>query len=79
MLKFKVMTVSTSDQRKNNTLEAYIVTDRGENYKDTEHWPEAARFTVSLRHDQQIQEKRAHEYCAYLNKCVIFAPGIGTV
>ena len=57
---------------------AYVVADVPDSYKGNErHWPKAAIFPVSLRYDEEIQRRRAVEYCNYLNSVSRVLPPIG--
>jgi len=47
----------------------YVVTAQPVGWDSSDKdWPWMAKFRVSVRYDQEQQERRASEYCAYLNK-----------
>lgn len=61
-------------------ISAYVVSDKPNYWQDNYEikWPYAATFPVSERFDQYLQERRAFEYCEYLNKGIVVQPPIGT-
>ena len=76
---FKVYVRATRFQEQEGRVGSYIITDQPDEYKAETPWPEAAEFTVSMRHDNETQQRRAFEYRDYLNKGLTIQEPIGTV
>lgn len=75
---YKVYVFSSNLQKSEGRVGSYTVTDVSDSYMGEALWPTAAEFKVSMRHDQETQRLRAHEYCDYLNKGIVVQPPIGT-
>jgi len=73
---FRVLT--SAWDRAAGTVDSYVVTDVPKNYIGEPRWPPAAEFKVSVRYDDETQQRRALEYCDYLNKGIVIQPPIGT-
>ncbi len=74
---FKVLVLASPFAQSLGSVNSFLVTDQPDNYAQIAPWPAAAEFKVSTRHDQELQKRRAEEYCEYLNKHITVAPPIG--
>ena len=75
---YRVLGMHTPWQREEKRYGSFVVTDQPVEYVGEQAWPIAAEFKVSMRHDQKTQNRRAFEYCDYLNKGIVVQPPIGT-
>jgi hypothetical protein len=70
---YKVKTISNSWK-----VLSWVVTDQPEGWDNYEQkWPIVAEFKISMRHDDETQNRRAYEYRDYMNKSIIVQPPIG--
>jgi hypothetical protein len=74
---YRVLTWASYTQQAEGRIGEFHVSDQPKNYRREDRWPAAAVFVVSMRHDQETQERRAREYAAYLNKGLVVQPPIG--
>lgn len=78
MSAYKVMTWSSFGQRARDEVGKYIVTNQPPGWDSNERtWPAVAEFPVGIGHSMQDQQRRAYEYCAYMNKTIPVQPPIG--
>lgn len=71
---YRIMTRSSWSQQAEGRIGEFVVTDQPVGYDGDREWPIAATFPVSMRHDQETQQRRAFEYRDYLNKGIVVQP-----
>lgn len=63
---FRTFKVGRETNTKNNKLLSYFITDAINN-DEIDSRPKAAEFPISQLFDQDTQERRADDYCKYMN------------
>lgn len=76
---YRVFGVSSAWTRSKGECSRYVVANRPASWdNDTHTWPNAAEFPVAAGYSEEDQERRAHEYAAYMNSCTpVVLPPIG--
>ena len=70
---FKIMVYKSYGE-----VSSFVVTDQPDGYKSETKYPYAAEFPVSLRFEQELQNRRAKEYRDYLNAGIAIQLPIGS-